>query len=105
MFIADIKRELKEAEEWDNAEGGIDRIDLIDLSKKGIDTCTGFCASREYCGEDRCYCIRARFESPQTYQLYKHCREYFINNLAIAVIAEEGLIDQKEKEDGKGNNS
>ncbi len=98
MFITDIKQELKDAEDWDRKEGSISLIEIVDLAKTGIDTCEDFCASRKYCGEDRCYCIRARFESPQAYQLYKVSREYFLDFLAIGLIAEHGLNDKSVKE-------
>ena len=94
--MKDIKDEIREAEDWkvDAGPGVYMNVhELVTLAIRGFATCkedslkTGdFCASRKYCGEDACNCIRASFPAPEYYELYLRLREYYLHNVGEALL-------------------
>ena len=89
MNVFDIQNEMAQAEAWEVEETdetmSVDEI--ADLASTGISFCQGSCTSRDLVGVHRCYCIRARFPSPEHFELYKEAREDFKRMVAIKVIS------------------
>lgn len=115
--MLDHIKDKKEAEDWlNNTSHEYMTVEAItDLVKKGFITCepdsfkTGsFCASRKYSPEDACICIRTIFPSPEYYELYKRAREFYLNTVALKIIASpagKGTVvhEEKNERDRSGN--
>ena len=75
----DYFEEENEANLW-NSTASNKNITWKDISLMAInklETCEGYCESREISGEDACFCIRNRFPSPEHYKLYKATRKRY----------------------------
>ncbi len=102
--------DLKQKEEWEESveTWEMNTGDFIALCAKGFSNCSGFCSSREICGEESCYCVRTYFANPTCYQLYLTYREFYLNNLTkgLAIdIAKGGKYLPKEKDDVTKNSN
>lgn len=97
--ILDLERERREVREFESSttEGFIEREELVQLAKVGVELCHGVCMSRKDSGE-HCKCIRERFYTESIYELYKESRNFFLKNLAIGIIGEL-TGDQNDKQD------
>ena len=100
-MIIDIKKDAKEAEEWENSESeeSISMDEIVHMAKNGVSFCEDYCASREYTGENRCYCIRSRFPTPSHYELYLLARDQFKKYLALGMLAmavDETVLGEKD---------
>ena len=100
-MIIDIKKDAKEAEEWENSdsEESISMDEIVHMAKNGVSFCEDYCASREYTGENRCYCIRSRFPTPSHYELYLLARDQFKKYLALGMLAmavDETVLGEKD---------
>jgi len=76
--MIDIFEEKKLADMW-SFETSAKNYDVEALAKvcvNGLKTCEGQCLSRDTVGADRCKCIRERFDSPESYELYQEGREF-----------------------------
>ena len=82
-MLIDKQIDLKQKEEWEDSDEAweMPTDEFIALCAKGFSSCSGFCSSREICGEDSCYCVRAYFANPTCYQLYLTFREFYLKNL------------------------
>ena len=103
-MISDIKKDKKDAEDWENSksEESISLNEIVHMARNGITYCEDYCVSREYTGENRCYCIRSRFPTPDHYELYLMARHQFKKYLALGMLAM--AVDETElgeKEDDK----
>jgi len=89
----DYFEEENEANLWNStsSRGTITWKDISKMAISKLETCEGFCESREISGEDSCFCIRNRFPTPDHYKLYKATRrryEKMLNaGLAIKAVA------------------
>jgi hypothetical protein len=69
----DPREDKRQMEEWVSTEEP-DQIDLDLVAEKiinGFEQCEEYCFSRNNCGDDMCYCIRANFPTPKHYDTYK----------------------------------
>ena len=82
-MLIDKQIDLEQKEAWEESieEWDINNDEFIALCANGFSGCSGFCSSREICGEDSCFCIRAYFAKPHCYQLYLSFREFYLDNL------------------------
>lgn len=82
-MLIDKQIDLEQKEEWEESKETWEMTtdEFIALCAKGFSNCSGFCSSREICGEDSCYCVRAYFANPTCYQLYLTYREFYLENL------------------------
>ncbi len=87
-MIYDIQKELKHAEDWElsQTDETMDVEEIAEMASRAISYCEGSCPSRDLVGEHRCYCVRARFPSPEHYELYQASREEFKKMLGIMII-------------------
>tara|TARA_E500000178_G_C16704703_1_gene609886 strand:+ start:119 stop:451 length:333 start_codon:yes stop_codon:yes gene_type:complete len=85
------REDIEEATLWeagiDNEDAIINLDDIISLSSKGFRHCIEFCPSRETCGKDACFCVRASFDHPSFYSLYKLGRKKYLELLSLGIIA------------------
>ncbi len=99
----DINNDKKEAKLWQ--ERGRNKtltlLDITHLAKTGIETCEGFCGSRKYVGEHQCRCIRERFDSPATYELYLTMRTRFLEMMKFGLLAKASSIWNREENNDK----
>lgn len=81
--------EENKAIEWDLQEPSNQEINIEDFASlciTGLSVCEDNCLSRQLVGQHRCRCVRARFDCPAHYQLYKQGRQ-----TALELIAAKGL--------------
>ena len=93
-MILDIEKEAKEAADWEKglSEEELTLQEIGDIAIQGLSYCPPddndfVCLSRKYSGESRCYCIRARFPTPDHYDLYLSARNQFEKYLATGMLA------------------
>ena len=93
--MIDIQEDRRQAEEWENGltDGSLSIDQIAYLARMGVSTCDSYCGSREYVGENRCYCIRARFPSPAHFELYLLARERYQKLISIGLLA--AAVSQK----------
>ncbi len=89
-MIIDIKEDEKKAKEWELSQSKetLTIREIAEIATTGITCCGDFCASREYTGEHRCFCIRSRFPTPEHYELYLIARQKFLQLLSAKLLAE-----------------
>tara|TARA_B100001094_G_C18176828_1_gene798364 strand:- start:1839 stop:2153 length:315 start_codon:yes stop_codon:yes gene_type:complete len=96
--MIDINKDKKLALEWlENQEGEMDHETLVYLSINGLDECSGFCASKKYCAEGACHCLRQIFPTPNHYQLYLELRRIYLEWMNLAVISTSTPKEEIEK--------
>tara|TARA_E500000331_G_C17078561_1_gene635857 strand:- start:365 stop:682 length:318 start_codon:yes stop_codon:yes gene_type:complete len=62
--------------------------ELIDSAISGHKECDPeFCGSKYLCGDESCFCIRARFPSPSHYKAYLILREFGKELLFLKILA------------------
>ena len=89
--MIDEREDEEQTKRWVNAEADKTSQSLEELAHfaaLGISTCEGYCHSRETYGEDACFCIRARFASPDHYFLFLEMRKIAKELTAFALIAQ-----------------
>ena len=88
--MIDINIDKKQSLRWleDNQDGLMHKSELIALVITGIETCEGYCGSREVCGEDSCLCVRALFPTPSHFFLYQELRKVAQTITSASVLAE-----------------
>lgn len=88
--MIDINIDKKQSNAWleDNRNGAMSRQELVSLAITGIERCEDFCGSREVCGEDACFCVRAYFPTPAHYFLYQELRKIAKTITSASLIAE-----------------
>ena len=82
--MIDIFEEQRLADIWSfkSPKRNIDIDMLAGACINGIKTCEGKCHSRDIVGEDRCKCIRERFDCLEAYELYQSGRRFSQQYLA-----------------------
>jgi len=86
--MIDINRDKKLALQWlENQDGEMDSETLVYLSIHGFEDCADFCASKTYCPEGACNCLRQIFPTPNHYQLYLELRQIYLEWIKLAVIS------------------
>ena len=102
QIMMDIKKDKRLADQWINgvAKASLDSETMADLAQSGIQTCEGYCGSREYTGEDRCRCVREIFPSYADYKLYLEARNRFKKLYSMAMLGQR--VSQETK--GRENN-
>jgi len=98
--MIDIKEDKRLAAQWmeELSTGTMDSESMADLAQSGIETCEGYCGSREYTGVDCCRCIRELFPSYADYKLYLEARMRFKTLYSL------GLLAQRVSTETKGEN-
>jgi hypothetical protein len=88
-MIFDVRTEKRKAEEWEqgNSEETIPLSEIADIAAVGLTYCKDYCSSRETVGQASCYCVRARFPTPEHYQLYLKARHEYQRILAARIAA------------------
>ncbi len=85
IFLAD---DMNQAKLWLNkTEGEMSEDQLIYLVATGFEECPDFCASKKYCEDGACACIRATFPTPDHYHLYLSLRKLFLDWTKQGIIA------------------
>ena len=90
-ILIDEREDKEQATRWLKAEADKTWQSLEELAHfaaLGVSTCEDYCYSRETHGEDACFCIRARFASPDHYFLYLEMRKIAKKLTAFAFIAQ-----------------
>lgn len=79
--MIDVFKELERKRSWENGEqdDGMSIEQIYKLVLTGANRCSveENCISKQICGEDSCSCVRARFPSPESYQLFKLVKEQY----------------------------
>jgi hypothetical protein len=88
--LIDINIDKEQSKAWleDGRDGLMHRQELISLAITGIETCEGYCGSREVCGESSCLCVRAMFPTPSHFFLYQELRKVAQTITSVSVLAE-----------------
>lgn len=87
--MIDISKDKRLADEWEKAinEDSMTAEEISFLASTGLQTCEGYCPSRNHTGEDRCACIRERFPTPTHYQLYLSARSKYLKLFGLGLLA------------------
>ena len=88
--MIDMQEDKKAAELWleeSDPEQEMDVHALVYLAATGFQECPGFCASRDYCEGEACFCKRAVFPSFEHYTLYESLRELYLKWAKLAVLS------------------
>ena len=74
--MIDTYEDLQQKKDWESNDSPEFCLmsDLIDYAIHGLQRCEDYCGSETYCGEDACFCIRARLPHPKHYELYEEMR-------------------------------
>ncbi len=74
--LFDVNKDRKQKKDWESDEDPDISLmsDLIDYAIHGLQRCEDYCGSEAYCGEDSCFCVRARLPHPKHYELYEEMR-------------------------------
>ena len=88
-MVIDIQEDKRQAEIWErsDSEESVSLAEIVQAATNGISYCEDYCASREYTGEHRCFCIRARFPTPAHYEMFLHTRHAYQQYLAAGMLA------------------
>ena len=88
MIYLDGFEDQRQAELFAHREssGSFGIEEMADLCIEGLSVCEGHCPSRSLVGQDRCQCVRARFECLEDYQFYENGRKQ-----AVVMIAANAL--------------
>lgn len=100
----DIREDKRQLDEWLCADEPKD-LDLNLVAYKlinGFERCEDYCSSRNNCGEDGCYCIRANFPTPKHYETYKQMMPDASKVIALRILS-VAFSNQQEENYGKGN--
>ena len=99
-MLIDMHEDKRQSEDWLNqdSEPDLDATAIAEQLFHGFEDCGAeFCGSREICGSDACYCIRAQFKSKAHYDLYCELRPQHAKVLAMALLAKAVKIHAVEE--------
>ena len=94
-MIFDAREDKRQRDDWLCTEEP-DELDLDFVASKiinGFTRCDDYCVSRNNCGDDGCYCIRANFPTPNHYDTYKQMMQNASQIIAIRILAD--VIDKQ----------
>lgn len=94
--MIDIQEDKKQSLAWLDSNEEMTKDELVALAITGHAACEGYCGSREVCGEDACFCVRAHFATPSHYALYVEMRKLAKAITAIAKIAEMNKYEYRD---------
>ena len=89
MTSFDPREDQRQLEQWlcedESSELNLELI--ADKVINGFERCEEHCPSRNHCGSDGCYCVRANFPTPQHYETYKELMRDASKVIAINLLA------------------
>ena len=103
-MIFDSREDKRQLEQWlcEEEPQHLDHTLIATKIINGFEQCTDHCPSRNNCGSEGCYCVRANFPTPQHYEIYKQMLPNASKMVAVHILA--NAIDNHIKENyGKGN--
>ena len=97
MTLFNAPEEQRQHEEWVCADESqpIDYVLIANKVVDGFEMCEEHCSSRNICGVDGCYCLRANFPTPRHYEIYKQVKADTSQVIAFQILA-KALDNQKE---------
>lgn len=99
--MIDINEDRKQLDAWLSRDTDTHEMlmtQLIRLAIDGFKRCDEYCGSRDYLGDDGCFCVRAHFATQDHYHLYLELRKLASTLKAFDAIAY--LKHKKEAGDG-----